>query len=262
MAAKETAKKVVNIAFKVLTCIIFAITLFMMVFTIISVNTLGNKNGGNLFGFKFFIVLSDSMSLSEINKDEPVHFNAGDIVIIRASDDVTAIEDGTIISFISQNSENYGETVTHKIREKKLDKDGELIGYVTYGTNKGKNDEKVVEPEYILGTYSGQVPKVGHFFQFMKTTPGYVVCFLLPFLLLIMSQGITCVRLFRRYKREQMEEMEKERAIIEDERRQAADMMRELQALKAQLAQQSAAADSEKAAEETKPAEENQQNEK
>ena len=242
MTANKKANKVFNIAFKVFTCIIFAITLFMMVFTIISVNTLGNENGGNLFGFKFFIVLSDSMSPSENNKDEPVHFNAGDVIISKISNNTTELEDGTIISFISQNSDNFGETVTHKIRERKLDKNGDLIGYVTYGTNSGKNDEKVVEPQFILGTYSGQIPKVGYFFQFMKTTPGYVVCILVPFLLLIMSQGITCVRLFRRYKREQMEEMEKERAELENERRQAADMMRELQALKAQLAQQNAAA--------------------
>ena len=242
MTANKKANKVFNIAFKVFTCIIFAITLFMMVFTIISVNTLGNENGGNLFGFKFFIVLSDSMSPSENNKDEPVHFNAGDVIISKISNNTTELEDGTIISFISQNSDNFGKTVTHKIRERKLDKNGDLIGYVTYGTNSGKNDEKVVEPQFILGTYSGQIPKVGYFFQFMKTTPGYVVCILVPFLLLIMSQGITCVRLFRRYKREQMEEMEKERAELENERRQAADMMRELQALKAQLAQQNAAA--------------------
>lgn len=255
MSTKETAKKVLNIASKVFTCIILAITLFMMVFTIVSVTTF-DRSDRNLFGFKFFIVLSDSMSLSENNKDEPVHFNAGDIVLVKTVDDANAIEEGTIISFVSQNSDNHGETVTHKIRERKLDKDGNLIGYVTYGTNTGKNDEKVVEPEFVIGTYSGQLPHVGHFFQFMKTTPGYVVCILIPFLLLIMSQGITCVRLFRRYKREQMEEMEKERAELEDERRQAADMMRELQALKAQLAQQNAAAETTETSEEKAKTEE------
>ena len=48
--------------------------------------------------------------------------------------------------------------------------------------------------------------------------------------------------LFRRYKREQMEELEMEKAKLEEERRQSAEMMKELQALKEQLAHSGTAA--------------------
>ena len=131
--------------------------------------------------------------------------------------------------------------------------DGKLLGYVTYGTNTGTNDEALVEPEYVLGTYSGKLPGVGRFFQFLKTTPGYIVCILVPFMLLILWQGVNTVKLFRRYKQEQMEDMQAERDQIAKEREESAAMLRELQALRNQLAQQKADAPTDVAASESQP---------
>lgn len=235
--ANETAKKVLGILSRVLSWILIVAAAAMMIFTIFSTRTF-DRNDRSIFGFRFYIVLSDSMSPSENNKDDKVHFSAGDIVLAKNVDDPRTLQPGDVISFVSQNEVSYGQTVTHMIRERKTTSDGQLIGYVTYGTNTGENDKTIVEPEYVLGKYAGKLPGVGHFFAFLKTTPGYIVCILVPFLLLILYQGINTVRLFKRYKQEQMEEMEKERAQIDEERRQSADMMRELQALREQLAQQ------------------------
>ena len=55
-------------------------------------------------------------------------------------------------------------------------------------------------------------------------------------MLLILMQGLNTVKLFRKYKKEQMEEMTAEREKLEEERKQTAEMMKELQALKEQLA--------------------------
>ena len=235
--SKEQIKKILGVTSKVLTWIVVVIAVFMMIFTIISVRTF-DRNDRSLFGTKFYIVQTDSMSLSEKNKNDKVHFDAGDIVLIKNVDDPYALKEGDIISFISQNSVSFNETVTHRIREVKKTEDGKVIGYVTYGTNTDTNDEAVVEPEYVLGVYKGKLPKIGHFFQFLKSTPGYIVCILVPFSLLILSQGVSAVRLFKRYKKEQMADMEAEREQIAEERKQSAEMMRELQALREQLAQQ------------------------
>ena len=235
--SKETAKRALGIASKVLTWIIIAVTVFMMIFTIFSTLTF-DRNDRNLFGIRFYIVLTDSMSPSENNKDDDVHFNAGDIVLIKNVDDAKALQPGEVIAFVSQNSDSFGETITHMIREVRTTEEGNVIGYVTYGTNTGTDDEALVEPEYVLGTYAGKLPKVGHFFSFLKTTPGYIVCILVPFLLLILWQGVNVVRLFKQYKREQMADMEAERAQLAKEREESARMMRELQALREQLAQQ------------------------
>ena len=231
-----TAKKILNIALKVVTWLLVAFTVFMMIFTVVTVTTV-DRNDRSIFGVKFYIVQTDSMSLSENNKDMDVHFNAGDIVIIKNVDDPRALQAGDVIAFMSTNSVSYGETVTHMIREVRKTEDGKVLGYVTYGTNTGTDDEALVEPEYVLGAYSGKLPGVGNFFAFVKSTPGYIVCILVPFLLLILYNGVNVIRLFRKYKREQMADMQAEKEKLEAERAENQRMMQELLALKAQLDQ-------------------------
>ena len=191
-----------------------ALAVFMMIFTIVSVTTF-DRADRNLFGYKTFIVLSDSMSKTD--------FNAGDIVFVKGVD-ASTLKEGDIISYASQNSHNFGETVIHKIRRLTSDAEGNP-GFVTYGTTTDTDDETVVTYPYVLGKYTGHLPKVGAFFQFLKTTPGYIVCILTPFLLLILFQGLNCIKLFRRYKQEQLDEMQAEREKIEAERLQSQKMM-------------------------------------
>ena len=234
----DMTKKIMNIALKVVTWLLVAFTVLMMIFTIVTVTTV-DRNDRSIFGVKFYIVQTDSMSKSDLNADMDVHFNAGDMVIIKNVEDPRALQAGDIIAFMSTNSVSYGETVTHMIREVKKTEDGKVLGYVTYGTNTGTDDEALVEPEYVLGAYSGKLPALGNFFAFVKSTPGYIVCILVPFLLLILYNGVNVIRLFRKYKREQMEAMQAERDKIEEERAEAQRMMQELLALKAQLDQKS-----------------------
>ena len=233
-----TLKKVINISFKVITWIMAAVAVFMMIFTIISVTTV-DKNDRSLFGIKLYIVQSDSMSLSENNADLNVHFDAGDIVLIKDLDDNerSALKAGDIIAFLSMNTYSKGQTVTHMVREVRTTDDGNVVGYVTYGTNTGVDDETLVEPGFVLGKYTGKLPNVGHFFQFMKSTPGYIICILIPFLILILYNILNIIRLFRIYAKEQMQKMQAEREEIERNRAENQRMMTELLELRAQLAQ-------------------------
>lgn len=223
-------KKVLNIIKNVVVWLIVVLAVCMMIFTVVSVNTF-DRNDRSLFGYKAFIVLSDSMSKTD--------FNAGDLVFVKQVDPAT-LNEGDIIAYTSQNTANYGETVTHKIRTLTKDANGDP-GFITYGTTTDTDDEVIVTYPYILGKYQGRIPKAGTFFNFLKTTPGYVVCILVPFLLLILIQGLNSIKLFRRYRKERMEEMEGERMKIEAERAESQKMMEELLALKAQLANQQAA---------------------
>lgn len=217
-------KKAIIIIKTTLVWLVVALAVFMMIFTVISVTTF-NRNDRDLFGYKAYIVNTDSMAKTD--------FNAGDLIFVKEVDPTTLVE-GDIITFISQNSESFGETITHKIRSKTTDAEGNP-GFITYGTTTGTDDTTVVTYPFILGKYEKALPKVGTFFNFLKTPQGYIICIFIPFMLLILYQGINCIRLFRRYKKEQMEDMEAERAKIEAERAESARMMAELQALKAQL---------------------------
>ncbi len=230
-------KKVFGVLSKILSWIIIAITVVMMVFTLFSTLTF-DRNDRNIFGLRFYVVLSDSMSLSENNKEQKVHFDAGDIVVIKMVDAPDSFEPGDVISFISQSTSNWGETVTHQIKSVIKSDSGSVMGYVTYGTNTGDVDEAIVEPKYVLGKYTARLRGVGHFFSFLKTTPGYIICILIPFLLLIGWQGANTISLFKQYRKEQMADITAEREQMAKEREESAQMMRELLALKAQLAKQ------------------------
>lgn len=227
-------KKTLNIIKRILVSVVALLAVCIMIFTIVSVTTF-NRNDRNLFGYRAYIVLSDSMSKTD--------FDAGDLVLVKEVDPTT-LKEGDIISYISQNTENYGGVVTHKIRNTTTDANGEP-GFITYGTTTDTNDETIVTYPFVLGKYQTHIPKVGTFFQFLKTPQGYFVCIFIPFMLLILYQGINCIQLFRRYKKEQMEEMETERKQIEEERKQSEEMMKELMALKEQLAKQQTADKSE-----------------
>lgn len=222
-------KKGVNVFKNVIVWLLVIAAIGMMIFTIFSVSTF-DQNNRSVFGYKFFISRSDSMSTTD--------FDAGDIVFVKEVDPST-LQEGDIIAYISQNESNYGETVTHKIRKVTTNDNGNP-GFITYGTTTNTDDETVVTYEYVLGKYTGKLPKVGTFFAFLKTVPGYIVCILIPFLLLIAYNGWNCVKLFRRYKKEQMEELQQEKDKLAEERRQSAEMMKELQALRSQLAQSGA----------------------
>lgn len=218
-------KKTFSIIKSIFVWLLLIATVGMMVFTVFSVMTF-DRNDRSVFGYKFFIVQSDSMSATD--------FSAGDIVFIKEINPAT-LKEGDIIAYISQNTSNYGETVTHKIRSLTTNENGDA-GFVTYGTTTNTDDETVVTYPYVLGKYTGRLPNVGTFFSFLKTTPGYIVCILVPFLLLIGYNGLNCISLFRRYKKEQMQELQAEREKIEEERRQSAQMLKELQELRSQLA--------------------------
>lgn len=220
-------KKALQITKTVLVWLVVAIAVGMMIFTIFSVTTF-DKTDRNIFGYKMFIALSDSMKKTD--------FDAGDLVFVKKVDPST-LKEGDIITYISMNADNYGELITHKIRTLTMDASG-APGFVTYGTTTGTDDETVVTHEYVVGKYTGRLPKVGYFFQFLKTTPGYIICILLPFLLLISFQGFNSAKLFQKYKQEQTEEMRAERAKLAEEREESQRMMAELLALKEQLAKQ------------------------
>ena len=223
-------KKIWNVVSTVLVWMIVAIAVAMMIFTVISVNTF-NRGDRDIFGYKAFVVLSDSMSKTD--------FDAGDLVLIRETDP-SMLQPGDIITYQSQNSHNYGENVTHKIRSRTTTPDGNP-GFITYGTTTDTNDEAIVTYPYIQGKYVMALPKVGTFFAFLRTPQGYILFILIPFLLLIIYQGINCVKAFRAYKAEQMAQLKKEKAAIAAERRRSAMMMRQLQEMQKQMQAQQAA---------------------
>ena len=214
-------KKLFNAVMSVLSTLMMILAVCVMVFTIISVNTF-NRQDRSLMGYKAFIVLSDSMAATD--------FDAGDLVLTKEVNPDT-LQAGDIIAYISENPDNYGEVITHKIRS--VNSDGT---FTTYGTTTDTDDIYPVSWEQVLGKYERAIPKVGAFFNFLKTTPGYICCIFVPFAILIMMQGLNTAKLFKQYKREQQEDIDIQKAELEQERLETKKMMEELLAMKKEMA--------------------------
>ncbi len=234
-AQPSGAKKAWAIIQSVLTWILVIAAVAMMIFTVISVNTF-DRNDRAIFGYNAYIVRSDSMKATD--------FAAGDLVLVKKVDPAT-LKEGDIITYQSTNAENYGELVTHKIRRLTTDAMGEPA-FVTYGTTTNEDDDSLVTYAFVRGKYQFAIPYLGSFFSFLKTTPGYIVCIFLPFLLLIGMQGYQSVKLFKQYKAEQLaqleekrqaerKELEEERKKLEQQQEESRKMMAELLALQQQL---------------------------
>ena len=138
--------KALSIIRKIVVWLLVILAAAMMIFTIVSVSTF-DRTDRDLFGYKAFIVLSDSMSKTD--------FDAGDLVLVKEVDPAT-LQEGDIIAYTSQNTSNYGEVVTHKIRTLTTDANGEP-GFITYGTTTDTNDETVVTYPYVLGKYQSNM---------------------------------------------------------------------------------------------------------
>ena len=227
-------KKALAIIKKTVVWLVVLLAVSMMIFTVVSVTTF-NRNDRDLFGYKMYIVKTDSMAKTD--------FKAGALILVKEVDPTT-LKEGDIITFMSQDTDSFGETITHKIRSLATDAEGNR-GFVTYGTTTGVDDETIVTYPYILGKYESHIPGLGTFFNFLKTTPGYFLCIFTPFMLIILYEGIKFFNLFRRYKSEQMDEMQAEKDQIEAEKLENARILEELKALKAQLEGQQAAAPAE-----------------
>ena len=214
-------KRALDIAVRIITTVILIFSVCVMIFTVISVNTVGKD--ADFLGYKPYIVLSDSM------RDT---FAVGDLSVSAQADPET-LEPGDIITFTSIDPSNYGTVITHKIREI-TEYEGDPA-FVTYGTTTGVDDSYPVPFDNVIGEYKFRLPKMGYFFEFLTTPAGYVTVILIPFLVLIALQGAKFFRLVRQYRAEQQAELDTQRAQAAAELEEARRMKEELERLKAQL---------------------------
>lgn len=206
----KKTNKVVNVLVNLLT----TLSLILALFTVVSVLTV-NKNDRSILGYKFYVCLSDSMKATD--------FEAGDLVVSKKVD-VSTLKEGDIISFVSVDPVNAGETVTHKIKE--VTKQGNLYKFTTFGTTTGTVDATKVDGVNVLGKYQFSIPKLGYFFNFIKTTPGYICCIFVPFMFIILVQLFNTIKTFKELKRIENKQIEDAKREIEEGRRRNEELLR------------------------------------
>ena len=230
-------KKALHIIKNVLVWTVLIFAAAVMVFTTVSMTSL-DRNDRNIFGFKFFIVQTDSMSATD--------FSAGDIIIDR-SVDPSSLKEGDIITFVSQNSESSGQTVSHKIRKLTVTDKGEPA-FVTYGTTTNSDDETPVTYENVIGKYLFHIPKVGSFLANLKSKRSNFLFILIPVGALLLFQVFNIGRLAKKSKNAETDEEDEERKKLEEEKRESEEVRRKLKELQAQIEAQQAAIAAQQAA--------------
>lgn len=196
------AKKALKITGNVLTVAVAILVVIMTVLTVFSM--VFNRDGtASVFGVQAYVVQSDSMT---------PEFAAGDVIF---SEEVNPEElvAGDIITFISRDSASYGQTITHCIREVTT-YNGELA-FITYGIATGVDDGTPAAASDVLGRYAFRIAGLGSFFEFLKSVPGYIVCILLPFLVIIGLQIANIVSAVRAARAEKAAAAAAERSRVE-----------------------------------------------
>lgn len=167
----STSHKVLTIVGIVL-CVILIPILVINVTLIVKSYTNKDEVPG-IGGVKPLIVLTDSM--------DPT-IKSGDLIICRVADsDDIKVDD--IISFFDPAG-NGTSVVTHRVIEIVDDGDG-TVSYRTRGDNNNTDDKVLVPEENLVGEYKTRIPLAGHVAMFMQTTPGLIVCVILPIILLV-----------------------------------------------------------------------------
>lgn len=154
-------KKIEKILGIILNCLIFLVTIFIIIgiYYVVQIKLLKN-NYANIFGYTFFEVATGSMSDT---------INIGDVVVTKITKDVS---ENDVIVYEEQNN-----FITHRLIEKK---ENELI---TKG-DANNSEDKPIKVEQVLGKVIYVVPKVG-FLKKILMSPQIIVG--IVFLVIIMG---------------------------------------------------------------------------
>lgn len=201
----KKAKKTISVILNIVGWVTLVIAVVVLALTIICANVTDRTDRGFL-GYKIFIVQSDSMSATD--------FSAGDLIFVKTVEP-SELKEGDIISFVSTNGASYGEVVTHKIRSLVTDSGGNA-GFITYGTTTGADDESIVYYSNVIGKYSWHIYGAGNFCNYLKTGGGYVVCILIPFLVIMLDLCCGCAVISLNYAAEKERETEASDDGLED----------------------------------------------
>lgn len=152
-------------------CVILIPILIINVTLIVKSYT-NEKEVPSIGGYFPLIVLTDSM-YPEIE--------SGDL-IINNTIDADDVKEGDVISFYDPQG-NGTTIVTHRVVEV-VEDNGELF-FRTRGDNNNTEDKELVPADDLVGIYKSRIPGAGNVAMFMQSTPGLIICVVLPIIIFI-----------------------------------------------------------------------------
>ena len=199
-----TMHKVLTIIGTVLCVILIPI---LVINCILIVKSFTSEDVPNVAGTLPLIVLTDSMY--------PV-IESGDLIICH-TEEPENIQVGDVIAFFDPAG-NGSSIVTHRVVEV-TEQDGK-IAWRTKGDNNNTEDRLPVPADKLVAVYEDtRLPGFGNVALFMQTTPGLIVCVVLPILLLV---GYDMIRR-RMYEKSNKKDTDQLLAELEELRRLKAE---------------------------------------
>ena len=129
--------------------------------------------------FSLYTIISPSMV---------PNINVYDTVFAGKVTDYSSVKVGDVITFISTSTISYGKTVTHRVTKIVETTDG--YEYYTKGDANMFEDGSTVKSSNIIGRVIFKIPQLGRIQFFLTSTTGWLLCILLPALIIIIFDVI------------------------------------------------------------------------
>jgi len=185
---------------KVFSKILTVLIIFLALICCVLFFKILTKSEVNLFGFRFYYVLTDSMSPTI----EPYS-----IMVVKATP-ADKLQKGDIISFTSRDPSIYGYVNTHRIYQV-IQVNGDRA-FVTMGDHNPVPDDYYVYPDEIKGKvvlWSPPVKWLTGFFEFAGTKMGFFIIILIPLMIIL-------AMIMRSFVKEFKASLVKEEKLVEE----------------------------------------------
>lgn len=185
----EKQNKLLTIIGSILCVILVPVLVINL--TLIAKSLMNEDEVPSVGGYLPLIVLTDSMYPT---------IESGDLIICHV-EDANDIKEGDIIAYFDPAG-NGKSIVTHRVLDVET-KDG-APAFKTKGDANNVEDQMLVPADNLVGVYQTRIAGAGNVAMFMQTTPGLIVCVVLPLVLIL---GYDFVRR-NKYEKEQRKDTE------------------------------------------------------
>ena len=186
--SKISWRSIIHIIFKILSWALFVILLLIAIFLLyyyIANKIYVSKGTGYEPKFSIYTIATGSMV---------PNINVYDAVINIRVDDPNELKVGDVITFRSTSPLSPNLTITHRIKEITKDENGEVC-YVTKGDANNVEDAACAKFDNVIGKVIIRIPGLGHIQRFLASGAGWLLCILIPALVIIARDIMKLTRL-------------------------------------------------------------------